>query len=85
MAINVNLTSDRLEPYMVVVIKNPTEKAKFEEGATAQIVVQPMAVMAKDETQAAMKAQRLVPEEHAKNENLLEVRVLSFRPVTVRA
>jgi hypothetical protein len=70
-----------MEPYLVIVIKNPTAKAKHDEGTVAQIVVQPTAVMAKDETQAAMKAHRLVPEEHAKNEDLLEVRVLSFRSV----
>jgi len=75
---------NRIDPFLVVVIKNPTEKAKFDEGAVAQIVVQPTAVMAENETQAAMKAHRLVPEEHAKNEDLLEVRVLSFRSVTVR-
>lgn len=74
-----------MDPYLVIVIKNPTAKAKHDEGAVAQIVVQPTAVMAKDETQAAMKAHRLVPEEYAKNEDLLEVRVISFRSALVRA
>lgn len=74
-----------MEPYLVIVIKNPTAKAKHDDGAVPQIVVQPQAVMAKDEQQAAMKAHRLVPEEFAKNEDLLEVRVLSFRNVLARA
>ena len=74
-----------MEPYLVIVIKNPTAKQKHDDGAVPTIVVQPTAVMAKDETQAAMKAHRLVPQEHAEKEDLLEVRVLSFRSVLARA
>lgn len=74
-----------MEPFLVIVIKNPTAKQKHDDGAVPTIIVQPQAVMAKDETQAAMKAHRLVPEEFAKNEDLLEVKVLSFRSILVRA
>lgn len=73
-----------MDPYLVLVIKNPTAKQKHDDGAVPQIVVQPTAVMAKDENSAAMKAHRLVPEEHAKQEDLLEVRVISFRSVFAR-
>lgn len=74
-----------MEPYLVIVIKNPTAKEKHDAGAVPTIVVQPQAVMAKDETQAAMKAHRLVPVDFAGSEDLLEVRVLSFRSVLTRA
>jgi hypothetical protein len=69
-----------VEPYLVIVILQPTKKQKDDEGAVATIVVQPTAVMAKDDAQAAMKAFRLVPEEHANKEDRLDVRVLPFRP-----
>lgn len=68
-----------MEPYLVIVILQPTKKQKDEEGSVASIVVQPTAVMAKDETQAAMKAFRFVPEEHAGKDDRLEVRILPFR------
>jgi hypothetical protein len=61
------------------VILNPTKKQRDEEGTPATVVVQPQAVMAKDEQQAAMKAVRFVPEEHADKDDRLEVRVLPFR------
>lgn len=68
-----------MEVFLVVVVKNPTAKQKHDDGAVPTVVVQPTAVMAKDETQASMKAFRLVPEEHQGKEDLLEVKVLSFR------
>lgn len=68
-----------MEPYLVIVMLQPTKKQKDEEGAVPTIVVPPTAVMAKDETQAAMKAFRFVPEEHAGKDDRLEVRVLPFR------
>lgn len=68
-----------MEPYLVIVILQPTKKQKDEEGAVATIVVPPTAVMAKDESQAAMKAFRFVPEEHAGKDDRLEVRILPFR------
>lgn len=72
-----------MEVYIVVVVKNPTAKQKHDDGAVPTIVVQPTAVMAKDETQAAMKAYRLVPEEFSGKEDLLEVKFLSFRSANV--
>lgn len=74
-----------MEVYMVVVVLQPTAKEKHDLGTSAQIVVQPTAVMAKDEATAAMKAFRFVPEEHAGKEDRLEVRVLPFRTVAVAA
>jgi hypothetical protein len=74
-----------MDLYLVAVILNPTKKQKDEEGAVPVIVVQPTGVMAKDDTQAAMKASRLVPEEHAGKDDRLEVRVLPFRTVAVLA
>ena len=68
-----------MEPYLVVVILNPTKKQAEEEGLTATIVVQPQAVMAKDEKHATVRAMRLVPEEFADKDDRLEVRVLPFR------
>ena len=72
-----------MEPFLVIVILQPTAKQKHDDGSAPMIVVQPTALMAKDETSAAMKAYRLVPEEHASKEDRLEVRVLPFRDVTV--
>ena len=68
-----------MELYLVAVILQPTKKQKDEEGAVPIVVVQPTAVMAKDESQAAMKAFRFVPEEHSPKDDRLEVRVLPFR------
>lgn len=68
-----------MEAYLVIVILNPTAKEKHDLGTAATIIVQPQAVIAKDEQQAAMKAFRFVPEEHAGKEDRLEVRVLPFR------
>ncbi len=68
-----------MELFLVAVILNPTKKQKDDDGSSPTVVVQPQAVMAKDETQAAMKAFRFVPEEHADKEDRLEVRVLPFQ------
>ena len=73
-----------MELYLVAVILNPTKK-QDEEGAVPTVVVQPTGVMAKDDSQAAMKAHRLVPEEHAGKDDRLEVRLLLFRTVGVLA
>jgi hypothetical protein len=67
-----------MDVFLVVVMLKPTAKAVHDDGASAQIVVQPQAVIAKDAQQAAMKAFRFVPEEHADKEDRLEVRVLPF-------
>lgn len=74
-----------MELYLVAVILNPTKKQKDDDGAVPTVIVQPTAVMAKDETQAAMKAHRLIPEEHNGKDDRLEVRVLPFRAVGARA
>lgn len=68
-----------MEVFLIVVILKPTKKQSDEEGTPPQIIVQPNAVIAKDANQAAMKAFRFVPEEHAGKEDRLEVRVLPFR------
>lgn len=73
-----------MEPFLVIVIANPTPKQKHDDGAVPQIVVQPQAVLAKDETQAAMKAFKFVPQEWEGKEDRLEVRVLSFRNVAAK-
>jgi len=68
-----------MDPYLVIVILHPTKKQRDDDGAVPTILVQPTAVMATDEHQAAMKAVRFVPEEHSAKEDRLEVKVLSFR------
>ncbi len=68
-----------MEIYMIAVILKPTEKQVFDEGTSPQIVVQPVAVLAKDEQQAAMKAFKFVPDEYAGMEDRLEVKILPFR------
>lgn len=67
--------------YLVAVILQPTKKQKDEDGVMPTIVVQPTAVLAKDETSATVKAARLVPEEFAKFDDRLEVTVAPFRAV----
>ncbi len=73
-----------MEVFLVTVILQPTAKQRHDDGAVPQIIVQPQAVLAKDETQAAMKAHKFVPDEHADKMDRLEVRVLPFRAL-VRA
>lgn len=68
-----------MDLFLVAVILHPTKKQKDDEGAQPIVVVQPQAVMAKDENQAAMKAFKFVPEEHAGKDDRLDVRVLPFR------
>lgn len=68
-----------MDVFLIAVILKPTKKQQDDDGAVPQIIVQPTAVMARDEQQAAMKAFRFVPEEHAGKEDRLEVRVLPFR------
>lgn len=70
-----------MELYLVAVILNPTEKQKFEEGTGPAVIVEPKAVLAKDEAHAGAKAIALVPEEHQNKEDRLDIRVLSFRSV----
>lgn len=68
-----------MELYLVAVILQPTKKERDDIGAGALVIVQPTAVVAKDEASATMKAARLVPEEHAGKDDRLEVRVIPFR------
>lgn len=68
-----------MDLYLVAVVLHPTKKQKDEGEAQSVIVVQPVAVVAKDEQHATMKAIRLVPEEHANKDDRLEVRVIPFR------
>lgn len=75
----------QMELYLVAVILAPTEKQKFDDGAVPQIVVQPTAVLAKDEAGAGAKALGMVPQEHAGKDDRLDVRVLSFRSVAALA
>lgn len=72
-----------MDLYLVAVILQPTKKQKDEEGVSPIVVVQPQGVMANSDAQAAMKAFKLVPEEHAKHEDRLDVKVLPFRSVAV--
>jgi len=73
-----------MDVYLVVVLLKPTKKQEHDDGAVPTIIVQPQAVMAKDAQQAAMKAFRFVPEEHAGKEDLLEVRTLPFAAAMAR-
>jgi hypothetical protein len=73
-----------MDAYIVIVILQPTAKARHDEGAVPQIVVPLTTVIAKDEAQASMKAMRLVPEEHAEKIDRLDVKVLSFRSALAR-
>ncbi len=67
-----------MEAFLVIVFLRPTQKQIEEDGVGPVVVVPPSGVMAKDREQAAMKAFRLVPSEHADKEDRLEVRVLPF-------
>ena len=69
---------EKLDAFLVMVVKNPTQRDIYDEGATPTIVVQPTGVLAKDDKQASAKAMRLVPEEHGRKIDLLEVMVLPF-------
>ena len=51
-----------MDLYLVAVILVPTKKQREEGEQQEMIVVQPTAVVAKDEPHATMKAIRLVPE-----------------------
>lgn len=68
-----------MDLYLVAVVLNPTKKQREEEEAYPMLVVEPTAVIAKDEQHATMKAIRLVPEEHSQKDDRLEVRVIPFR------
>ena len=71
-----------MEVYIVVVIKQPTAKEVYDLGSTDEVIVQPVAVMAKDDAHAVANAMRLVPKEYEDQIDRLEVRVLPFRRPT---
>ena len=64
--------------FEIVVVLNPTEKEK-RDGAIPQIVVPITAVVAHNAEGAKLQAYRLIPEEHAKHTDRLEVAVRPFR------
>jgi hypothetical protein len=64
--------------YLVVLVKNPTDRQKFDDGAVPTIVAGPQAVVADTDTQAAAKAMRFLPEELKGKEERIEVSVLPF-------
>lgn len=70
-----------MEVFLVCVVLVPTKKQKEEDEAQPMVVVQPTAVIAKDQNHATMKAARLVPEEHANKDDRLEVRVIPFHRI----
>ncbi len=65
--------------FLATVILNPTKKQRDEDGAVPVIVVQATTIIATNETQATVKASRLIPEEHADKADRLEVLVIPFR------
>jgi hypothetical protein len=68
-----------MQPYLVIIALKPTQKQVYDEGAVDQIVVQPQAVLADTDVQAAAKAMRFVPDEMKGKEDRLEVWSLPFR------
>ena len=48
--------------YLVVLVQQPTQKQVFDDGAVAQILAGPHAVIADTDTQAAAKAMRFLPD-----------------------
>lgn len=67
-----------MDLYLVAVILNPVPKDKIDNATPPTIVVQPQAVIAKDDAAAMVQALKLVPTEHVGKEHLLEPRVLPF-------
>ena len=72
----------RLQPYLVILVLNPTQKAIFDEAAVPTIIAGPHAVMAETEVQASAKAMRFMPEEMKGKEDQVEVSILPFRRST---
>ena len=64
--------------YLVILVQQPTQKQVYDDGAVAQIVAGPHAVIADSETQAAAKAMRFMPDELKGKEDRIEVSVLPF-------
>lgn len=71
-----------MELFFVAVLLSPTRKEVDEQGLGSKLIVEPKAVLAKDEAHAGAKALGLVPDEYANvAEERLDIRVLSFRSV----
>lgn len=69
--------------YLVVLVLKPTQKAVYDDGAVATILGGGAhAVIADNETQAAAKAMRFLPDEYKGKEDRVEVSVLPFRHAT---
>jgi len=68
---------EKMEPYLVVVVLNPTKKEE-EDGKAPTVLVEPKCVLAKDQGQAVAKALKFVPKEYDNCDSRLEVRVLRF-------
>jgi len=64
---------------LIALVLKPTQKQVFDDGAVEQIVAGPHAVIADNDTQAAAKAVRFLPEEMKGKEDRVEVSVLPFR------
>ena len=68
--------------YLVVLILKPTQKAVYDEAAVPTLIGAPQAVIADNETQAAAKAMRFLPDELKDKVDRVEVAVLPFRRAT---
>ena len=66
-----------MNPYLTVVILEPTVKEK-EEGQIAKLISDLQVVLAKDESHAKAKALIGVPEEYRNNDERLVVRLIPF-------
>ena len=66
--------------YLAVLVLNPTEKQKYDDGTVPQVVGGgPHVVIASDDKQAAAKAMKYLPAEHEGKEDRVEVLVMPFR------
>ena len=68
-----------MQVYLVVIVLKPTQKQVHDDGAVPTILTGPHAVMAENDTQAAAKAMRFLPEEVKGKEDRVEVSILPFR------
>jgi len=68
-----------MQVYLVILVLKPTQKQVFDDGAVPVIVGGgPHPVIADNETQAAAKAMRFLPDEIKDKEDRVEVSVLPF-------
>jgi len=71
-----------MQVFLVVLVLKPTQKQVYDDGAVPTMVAGPTAVIADNETQAAAKAMRFLPDEMKGKEDRVEVSVLPFRRAT---